>query len=153
MSYFYILFCITLLLLSKYTLKIRLLLLSVIGYVRYINFSDFFNVEEYLLISFIFIITINSLLFDRYEKLKSISEILSISMFKVLEVVLLIYPMMYLEILKDYYFYLDDLFISSLLFVLFSREVGYHPLRMDKQNLRKYILTAVISYLTVIFLI
>lgn len=152
MSYFYILFCITLLLLSKYALKIRLLLLSIISYVGYVNFSGFYNVEEYITVSVLFMIIINNILFDSKEKLKSISEILSINIFKIIDIILLLYPTTYLILLQDYYFYLDDLFISSLLFVIFSREVGYHPFKMDKSNLRKYILTAVVSYLTLIFI-
>jgi hypothetical protein len=153
MSYFYILFCITLLLLSKYTFKVRLLLLSIILYLCYITFSKIFNVEEYIFITTVFIISVSFTLFDVNKRFFSIIEIISITIFKITELLLLLYPSTYISFIGDYYFYLDDAFISTLLFVIFSKEVGYHPFKMDKINLRKYILTAVISYLTLIFII
>lgn len=153
MSYFYILFCITLLLLSKYTLKLKLILVSIIGYICYINFSVLFSVEEYVIFSTLFIIVIANCFYNKTQPIISIIEILSIIVFKILELLLIVYPTNYISNIGKFYIYLDDVFISSILFVLFSREVGYHPFKIDKNNLRKYILTTIISYLTLVFIL
>ena len=152
MSYFYLIYIITLLILTKYNLRVKIFLISIISYLLFID-NVYFNVEFYILagtsISFIF----TYCFYDKSKPVQSCVEILTTLLFKVIELTLIIFPTTYITYFHNFYFYLDDMFIVSLLFILFSREVGYHPFKMDKENLRKYVLVTTISYLTLIFIL
>lgn len=151
MSYFYLIYIITLLILTKYNLRIKFFLVSIISYVLFMD-NVYFNVEFYILTGTALSLVFIYCFYDKSKPVQSCVEISTTLLFKVIELVLIIFPTTYISYLHNFYFYLDDMFIVSLLFILFSREVGYHPFNMDKENLRKYILVTTISYLTVIFI-
>lgn len=138
---------------TKQNYKLKLVLLAIILYVSVVSFAKMYNVEEYVLYSSTFVVFLSIILFDKFKPFLSLIEILSIVIFKVIEILTIIRPDTVVDYFVAYYFYLDDIFLSSILFIIFSREVGYHPFKMDANNLRKYILTFIVSYLTIVFIV
>lgn len=80
-------------------------------------------------------------------------EVFSVITFKILELLLIIFPSTFSNLIISIYFKLDGFFVGGILFILFSREVGYNPLKLNRPNLKKHILTFIISYLTIIFIL
>lgn len=152
MSYFYIIFIITLLIFTKYNFKVKTFLLSIIAYILILS-NTFFNVEFYILSGTTLSLMFTYIFYEKKSPVQSIIEISTTLIFKVVEFTLIIYPETYIHFIKDFYFHLDGMFIGSILFILFSREVGYHPFKMDMENLRKYVLVTIVSYLTIIFIL
>lgn len=152
MIYFYVLFSLCLLLLSEYSFRIKSLLLLIITYLLFVNFYSYYNLSDYLVSSAILIVITTTALFKKDNLFIFVFEIIPLLSLKLIEICLVLYPQTYIDLIGKYYLYLDDFYISTTLFIIFSREVGYNPFKMNEDNLRKYILTAIISYITILTL-
>ncbi|AOQ26879.1 hypothetical protein [Vibrio phage S4-7] len=156
--YIFIVFSFCLLIFGKHRFQYVLLLLSIITYqvVFIVEPYGYIQVEHYLYGTGVLTVTTAFFIYD-WVKWKNdegfdymwVVEILPLVALRLIETLFLFNPeRFYLEIIgAENYLLLDHYFIGGVLFVLFCREVGYNPFTYKFENLRKYILSILVSYI------
>lgn len=154
----YVVFSCCLLLFGKHRFQHIVLLVSIITYqlIFVVNPSDNISVEDYLYGTGILTLTCVFFIYDWVKwkndegfDYKWLFEMVPLVGLRLIETLFLFNPeKFYFEVIGvNTYLLLDHYFIGGVLFILFCREVGYNPFTYKFENLRKYILSMIVSYI------
>jgi len=148
----YLILCFTLFLfLSKNTFNNKFISLSFLAYLLYLELLPSISLEGYVWWTTCLLGIFIWCSYKDYS-LKYIPDTALISMLKVLEISLLLFPELqfyFPEMISDKIFILDSIFLSAVITSLIFREVGY-TLKVDMVKIREYYLLISVVVLHVI---
>lgn len=149
----YLLLFLTLTLLSKPSFQKTPLLLFMLYYTGDYYYTESRDFNKYLILSTMVIVMVFYTFINiRNFKitLYTILEVLVVTSPKILELIFLYQPTLYLSNFDNVYLKADSWLLWGILSLYYIEELGYHPLKPNVNNIRKYILLVLTSMVIII---